>query len=126
MNSLIFCGLILSLLFWSAAVPSPIELTTDKAIYKPGEEVHIRIKNISSKVLRGSITLTIKDEKGKIVDELVILLDWPPLKPGEAIRHKWNQKGRVDGYGQVSEGKYILTAGGEGYKVSKEIEIITP
>jgi hypothetical protein len=123
MNSLIFCGLILSLLFWSAVVLPPIELTTDKDVYKPGEEVNIRIKNISNKVLRGSITLTIKDEGGKVVDELVILLDWPSLKPGESIKHKWNQKGRVNGYGQVGEGKYIITAVGEGYKISREIEI---
>jgi hypothetical protein len=106
-----------------AGVRVPIAISTDKKVYALGEPVYIYIKNKSGRTIRESITLIIKDEKGRNIDETIFMLGWSPLRPGETIEHEWNQKGKIDGYGQVSEGKYIIWALMRGYKASKEIEI---
>jgi hypothetical protein len=126
MNSLLISviGVIfICTLILATGIGAPITISTNKRVYEPGESVHIYIKNKSWKILRDSITLRIKDEKGKNIDETIFMLGWSPFKPGETIEHKWNQKGRIDGYGQVGEGKYIIWALTPEYKVSKEIEI---
>ena len=101
-----------------------IELSTDRSVYKIGEPVLIHIKNMSLFPIRDSVTLNIKDEDGKIVDTLVIMTGWSPIHPLKSIEHEWNQKGKIDGYGQVKLGKYTISASCGGSVEIVEIEII--
>jgi O-glycosyl hydrolase len=52
---------------------SPIEVTTDKSVYKLGEKVVIKIRNKGTQELRDSITLRIKNADGEKVFETVYM-----------------------------------------------------
>jgi uncharacterized protein YfaS (alpha-2-macroglobulin family) len=111
-------GILMGLLSWGI-VGEPIALSTDKDIYKPGEEVRIFIKNVSKKAIGESITLRITSEKGEIADETVFMLGWSPLEPGKTLNYTWSPTK------DLSEGNYLITASlpKSDIKVSKKIEI---
>ena len=82
----------------------PIEVTTEKSVYKIGEKVVIKIRNNGKLELRDSITIRIKDADDQKVFETIYMGGWSPIAPGDSIEEIWHQEGIKEG------GKYQVCA----------------
>lgn len=83
-----------------------IETSTDKNVYKSGEEVNLIITNIGDTVISGNPSFQIYNFNDELVHEVYIYL-WIELYPNEAFDTMWWDQKDLDG-NQVSDGGYRL------------------
>jgi len=84
-----------------------LEISTDKTVYQPGEEVQIFFKNIGDELLcGGGPTVTIYNEENEIIYQLASYCYWE-LEPGEFMEWPpWDQTNFQDE--QVEVGSYVI------------------